>query len=233
MALVRVENLTVSYGPRVALRGISLELREGAVYGLMGESGSGKSTLARAIHGRLPRGAEVTGGRVWNAVATAYLPQEPIGSFSPYLTVGRQVADCLGGLGKSGQAMVEAELLRAGVREAKRVSNSDPHELSGGELQRAAWARALAQRPRLLLADEPTAALDSVLQREIVELVRSEIRQRQVTAVWISHDPLLLLSVSTRLIVMEAGEMVEEGPADTVWNAPGHATTAKLLEGTR
>ncbi len=238
MIVAQAAGLTVAYGTECALRGVTLAVRAGERVGMLGVSGSGKTTLGRALQGRLPRAARVVEGQAGPTGRAAYIPQEPGLAFSPYLQVGGQVRDgAAGGRGAWPRERV-VEMFRAlGLEEGERIYGSYPHELSGGQMQRVAWAQAMAQvmgqERALIVADEATAALDAVAQREMVEVARRLVQERGVALLWISHDPYLLGAVAERLVVMERGELVEDGEAGAVLREPRAAATARLLEAAR
>lgn len=234
MPVVQAEQLTVAYGASPAVRDVSLALAEGEIAGLLGVSGSGKSTLARALLGRLPPGARIARGRVERNGAAALIPQEPALSLSPFLRAGDQIRHCAAARAiPAGNAELAALLAQLGLPDPERILGAYPHQLSGGQRQRVAWAQALVQRPALLLADEPTTALDSMRQRELVSLVNTAVSARGCAVLWISHDPALLGAVASRILVMDAGRLVEDGPTPEVLASPGSAILQRLLEATR
>jgi peptide/nickel transport system ATP-binding protein len=208
----RIEELTVAYGARDVLSSVTLGIYPGEVVGVFGPSGAGKSTLARALHGQLPQGARIVSGRLCPVERAVYVPQFLSESFSPYLAVGGQILDCW----KNGNAMdgrdeMVAMLWSFGFEDPMRIARSYPHELSGGELQRAAWVRALMQRPEFLIADEPTSALDVVVERQVIEWVLQQLHARGVPLLWVSHDVELLKRFATRLVVLGDGVVRMDG----------------------
>jgi oligopeptide/dipeptide ABC transporter ATP-binding protein len=253
--IVAVSDLRFSYlrGDAVvsALRGVSLDVRPGEAVGLVGESGSGKSTLARVLlgltHPRLSRieagrvvidGQDVTGfgPQQWQALRghpVAMMFQDPLTYLNPVMRIGRQVAESvrLHDAGADVDARVR-ELLGL-VRLPESAAKSYAHELSGGMRQRALLAVALGCRPRLLVADEPTTALDVTTQAEIMALL-ADLRQRLGMAMLlISHDLGLVASACTRIYVMYAGRTVEWGSTRGVFDASAHPYTQGLLESAR
>jgi oligopeptide/dipeptide ABC transporter ATP-binding protein len=253
--IVAVSDLRFSYlrGGAVvsALRGVSLDVDPGEAVGLVGESGSGKSTLARVLlgltHPRLSRiesgrvvidGQDVTGftAQQWQTLRghpLAMMFQDPLTYLNPVMTVGRQIAESVrlhdGGVDVGARVR---ELLGL-VRLPESVAKSYAHELSGGMRQRALLAVALGCRPRLLVADEPTTALDVTTQAEIMALL-ADLRQRLGMAMLlISHDLGLVASACTRIYVMYAGRTVEWGSTDGVFKAAAHPYTAGLLASAR
>ena len=232
------------------LTGFSLRLDAGRTLGIVGESGSGKSVAARALTGLLPAGLAQTGGRVlWQGADIAVLPEEALrarrGSFvamafqdarahlDPLYTIGDQIAEAL----RAHQSL-PAQQVRRRVRDMlDRVGLADPamydrypHQLSGGQLQRAALAAALVTGPRVLICDEPTTGLDATTQKRIVELVTLLQREMQMAIIWISHDLDLVSSLADDILVMYAGQGVEFGAASEVLAAPRHPYTRGLVE---
>jgi oligopeptide/dipeptide ABC transporter ATP-binding protein len=254
-SLLRVRRLTVTYSApggasHPALLGVDLEIKPGEVVGILGESGSGKSTLARSMLGLLPASAEVRGeilfeGREllgleeseWQGIRGAQIAmvfQEPGLSLSPVMRVGHQIAEVMRahrhGEAKQRKQQVETSLRAVGFSHPERIYEAYPHQLSGGELHRVAIAQALACRPNVLLADEPTRSLDVTLQAEILEVLRDARRKSGCALLFITHNPALLAGFADRVIVMYAGRIVEEGPLATVFRRPLHPYTKGLLQ---
>jgi ABC-type dipeptide/oligopeptide/nickel transport system ATPase component len=234
-----------------AVDGVSLDVHAGEVVAVVGESGSGKSTLALCALAMLGRGdgATVSGSVAWRGVdllaapapvlrrvrgaEIGYVGQDPTGTFSPVHRVGRQIADVLAlhRGARPGEAAREAvELLRSvGIADAARRARSYPHELSGGMCQRAAIAMAIACEPALLVADEPTTALDVTVQADVLELL-AEMRARFGAAMLlVTHDLAIVEGVADRVAVMRAGRVVEQGRVGDVLGAPADPYTRSLL----
>ena len=253
--IVSVTDLHFSYlrGGAVisALRGVSLAVQPGEAVGLVGESGSGKSTLARALLGltnpRLSRidrgrididGQDVTGfgPQPWESLRghpVAMMFQDPLTYLNPVMKVGRQIAESVRRHDPGADVGARVRELLGLVRLPESVANAYAHELSGGMRQRALLAVALGCRPRVLVADEPTTALDVTTQTEIMALL-ADLRQRLGMAMLlISHDLGLVASACTRIYVMYAGRTVEWGTTDGVFGAPAHPYTAGLLQSAR
>ena len=253
--IVSVSDLRFSYlrGGAVvsALRGVSLDVQPGEAVGLVGESGSGKSTLARVLlgltHPRLSRieagrividGKDVTdfGPQHWQALRghpLAMMFQDPLTYLNPVMTVGRQIAESVRLHDRGVDIAARVRELLGLVRLPESIAKSYAHELSGGMRQRALLAVALGCRPRLLVADEPTTALDVTTQAEIMALL-ADLRQRLGMAMLlISHDLGLVASACTRIYVMYAGRTVEWGSTDGVFKASAHPYTAGLLQSAR
>jgi peptide/nickel transport system ATP-binding protein len=251
--LLEVEGLTVDFSTRRgtvrAVRGTSFSVAAGEILGIVGESGSGKSVTCRAVLGLLPRTAHVTGsirfeGRELTALSEpewervrgrqgAMIFQNPASHLDPLMRIGAQIGESLRHhLGRSGaEARAEAIhlLSSVGIAQPELRVHSYPHELSGGMKQRALTAGAIACNPRLLLADEPTTALDVTVQARILELLRELNRQHQLAIVLISHDLGVIAEICQRVLVMRDGELVEQGTTRAIVDAPRHAYTQLLI----
>lgn len=236
-------------GVRV-LRRVGFDLHAGEIVGILGESGAGKSTLALSLLGLLPANARVEGSVLckgedllhppesrWKAVRGAAITmifQEPGASFSPVLRVGDQIADVIRahqpGTRKDCELKAKAILKQARLTEVERIYAAYPHQLSAGQLHRAAIARALACQPALLIADEPTRSLDPPLQNEITTLLREVSRELGFALIFITHNPALLAVLADRVLVIYAGCIVEDGPVSQVFRRPHHTYTQRLLQ---
>jgi oligopeptide/dipeptide ABC transporter ATP-binding protein len=249
--VLAIERLRLVYHTRsrdvFAVENATLDVHAGEAVGLVGESGSGKSSIARAALGLLPAGtARIAGGRIliegrdmtgrgprdWQSVRghpIASVFQDPLSFLNPVMRIGRQIAESirLHDVGASLQPRIE-ELLGL-VRLDAKVARSFPHELSGGMRQRALLAIALACRPRLLVADEPTTALDVTTQAEILALLRDLRARLGMALLLISHDLGAVASSVDRLYVMYAGRTIEWGTPREVFAAPAHPYTTRLL----
>ncbi|MFO1409439.1 MAG: ABC transporter ATP-binding protein [Steroidobacteraceae bacterium] len=235
-------------GPVAVVRGVDLELRRGEFLGIVGESGSGKSQLLLALLGLSAPGAIISGsirygdtelagagGATLNRIRgdrIAMVFQDPMTALNPYLTVGLQIGEVLqqqGGRAGAAARRRAAELLDAvQISEARRRLAQYPHELSGGMRQRVMIAMALACEPEILLADEPTTALDVTVQAQILALLR-ELRARTGTAVvLVTHDLGVVAELADRIAVMYAGRFVEEAPAAALFAASRHPYTEAL-----
>lgn len=253
--LLDVTDLEVAVGAhrqsRAVVRGVSLQIRAGEIFGLLGESGSGKSMTVQAINGLLPPGARVTRGSVrfageeligTNPRRLSQLRGDRIGmvfqdsltSLNPIMRIGPQVAEPLLLHHKTGRrqaASLVAERLRAmGIPDPSEAVRRFPHEFSGGMRQRAAIATALIGTPRLLIADEPTTALDVTVQAQILDICRRLNEELGVAILLISHDLGVLSEVCTRIGVMYAGRIVQTGPTRAVLEHPTHPYTRALVE---
>ncbi|NUW37710.1 ABC transporter ATP-binding protein [Nonomuraea sp. SMC257] len=250
MALLELDDVSVTYriaaGEVPAVRGVSLTLDAGTALGVAGESGSGKSTLAMALLRLLPRDARV-GGRIlldgddvlamkWGRLRAVRWAEASIvfqgaqHGLNPVQRIGDQIAEPLlvHGLAKPDSARGRvAELLEQVGLPAWRA-RSYPHELSGGQRQRIMIAMALACSPRLIIADEPTTALDVMVQAQVLTLIKELLAERGISLIMISHDLSVLADVCDRLAVMYAGRVVEHGPSREVFHDPKHPYSAAL-----
>ena len=251
----QVRELTVTYSPEDgepihALDGVSIEVRTGEIVGILGESGCGKSTLANALLRLLAPNAKCESGtillrgrdllnlsdrelRAIRGREISLIPQDPALSLNPVMTVGSQVGEVLRAhLPLTPQQRRERvmELFReVGFDHPEEIYSAYPHQLSGGQRQRIAIAQAVACRPALLIADEPTSKLDATLQAEIVALL-SQIRRQHGTAILvISHDPTLFAGFADRIAVMYAGRIVEVGSSAEIFGRPLHPYTQALV----
>jgi peptide/nickel transport system permease protein len=250
-AVLAVRDLSVSVagGPQL-VSGVSFALRPGRVLGLVGESGCGKTMTARSLLGLLPDGVEVSGGAiVWQgrdlaglsekelaAVRgreIAMISQEPMVALDPMFSVEYQLLRPIRrfrGVGRTQARHVAAELLRnVGIVDAERVLKSYPHQLSGGMAQRVCIALALTGRPKLLIADEPTTALDVTVQAEILSLLRELVTDTGLSVVIVSHDLGVVADICDDVAVMYAGAVVESGTAAGVLDEPAHPYAMALL----
>ena len=245
-----VDQLHVRHGDFEAVNDASLRVGRGETMALVGESGSGKSTLAHAIARLLPTGSEISAGSVsvdgleLSALAgrelrrargrvAAYLAQDSMAALNPVLPIGLQVGEVFAARDELSRRESRARAVEAlgalGIRNPERVAAQHPHELSGGMRQRVMIAIALALRPTLLIADEPTTALDVTVQAEILELARELQREHGVTMLWITHDIGVVAEIADSVAVMYAGRIVESGPVETVFGRPAHPYTQALL----
>ena len=244
-----VKDLVVGIDGRRVVDGISFEVPDGARVGLIGESGSGKSLTALAILGLLPDGATASGSVQWNGRELIGLPdrdlaalrgdeigivfQEPRTALNPLRTVGRQIAESVriheGVSRKDAAARAVAEAARVALPDPDGIVRRYPHQLSGGQRQRVAIAMALACRPRLLIADEPTTALDVTIQAEILELLRTLVTDDGMSLIFITHDLAVLSQVATHAVVLEDGRIVEAGAVATLLGHPSSPVTQGLL----
>jgi dipeptide transport system ATP-binding protein len=254
MPLLEIRNLSVSFatraGPFKAVDGVDLTVEPNEVLAIVGESGSGKSVAMLAVMGLLPFSAHVTADRMsfdgrdliaMDAAArrqiagkdVAMIFQEPMTSLNPCFTAGFQVGEALKahlGMGRAARKARVIELLEeVGIPDPARRANAFPHQLSGGMSQRVMIAMALACRPKLLIADEPTTALDVTIQAQILDLLMNLRRQNGMALVLITHDMGVVAETADRVIVQYAGQAVETNAAAELFGDPHHPYTAALL----
>ena len=251
--LVEVADLRVrlptARGMADAVRGVSFALGRGETLGLVGESGCGKSLTALALLGLLPDGAQVAGSVRFDGQELVGLPdaalcrlrgrrigivfQEPMTALNPLARVGAQVAEPLRLHLRLGAAAARAEAValldRVGLTDAKRRADAYPHQLSGGQRQRVTIAMALACGPDLLIADEPTTALDVTLQRQILDLIAGLVAERGMALLLISHDLGVIAENASRMLVMYGGMVAESGPTDAIFACRAHPYTQGLF----
>ena len=254
MSLLEIEALRVEFpgadGPLAAVKGVDLALEAGEVVGLVGESGSGKSLTCRAVMRMIPEPGQIAGGSVrydgedvlglstaklrdLRAHSIGMIYQNPFGSLNPTLRVGAQIAETLKvnrGMGR-GAAKTEAVALldRVGIEDPERRARAYPHELSGGMCQRVMIAIATASSPRLMLADEPTTALDVTTQAQILKLLGQMRAEEGMAMLLVSHDFGVIAQACDRVAVMYGGHIVETGPVETIYHEPEHPYTKALL----
>ena len=249
MTLLSVRDLTVTFGPVIAASGVSFDLAQGEALGIVGESGSGKSVTCRALLRLLPASARVTGSVAFDGQEVTALRedaldalrgrrigmifQSPASHLDPLMRIGDQVGQTLRRhRGLSGKALAE-EVVRlldqVRIPDPRRWADAWPHELSGGMKQRAMIAGALACEPDVLIADEPTTALDATVQKGVLDLLNSLRADRGLAMIFVSHDLGAVARVCDRLLVMRNGEVVEEGTVNRIVTAPVHDYTRRLL----
>jgi len=249
--LLRIEGLRIASGATPLVDDVSITVRRGESVGIVGESGSGKSLTCRAALGIVPSGLDVSadhlefdgralgdlGEREWRGVRgtrIAAVFQDPASYLNPSLTVGRQLSEVL--RVKAGRSRREARaesielFARLGLHDPQLVYGRRPHELSGGMLQRILIAIAIAEGPDLLIADEPTTALDVTVQAEVLDVLEDLRRERGLSLLFVSHDLAVVAQVCDRIVVMRHGSIVEEGAAAEVLAGPRHPYTRSLLE---
>ncbi len=253
-SMLDIRNLNVALlNGRPILRDVSLTVAPGEVRALVGESGAGKSMIGKAVLGILPRGLKVTSGEILLegqplhdlrpaarrrrvAEVAALIPQDPLTALNPVRRIGAQIVDPLikihGWARPAAQARALDLLHRVHIRAPERVMQSYPHELSGGMRQRVLIASAFAASPRLIVADEPTTALDVTVQKQILRLIR-ELQQETGTAVlFVTHDMGVVAKISQQVSVLFQGKVMEDAPTQAVFDAPDHAYTRALIAAT-
>jgi oligopeptide/dipeptide ABC transporter ATP-binding protein len=248
-----VHDLHVRYGDRHAVRGVSFAVAPGETLALVGESGCGKSSTALAIARLLPAGATMegraeTGGldlaaargrelREARGRVVAYMPQDAMAALNPVQSAGRQIAEVLSFRQGASRAEASAGAVRlldeVGIQQPESAARRYAHQLSGGMRQRVMLAIALAGRPQVLIADEPTTALDVTVQAGILALVRRLVIEDQMALVWITHDIGVVAEIADSVAVMYGGRIVERGPVQTIFESPSHPYTRALVSSPR
>jgi oligopeptide/dipeptide ABC transporter ATP-binding protein len=243
MTAVHISDLALDFTGATTVRaldGVDLDVADGSSVAIVGESGSGKSTLA-AVIGRLqPGSARIVRGaldvdgidvlsldddalRAYRRDTLAYIAQDPIGSLDPTMRIGAQLKLVLRAVGDDGSPRRQVQLLESMlIADPARVVRLFPHQISGGMAQRVAIAMAMCRRPKLLIADEPTAALDSQVREEVMRLLFAQAREQGTTILWLSHDLPAVARWCDEVAVMYAGRVVERGPAAAVLGSPVH-----------
>ena len=248
--VIDIRNLSARSAAGPVLRDVSLEVKAGEVMALVGESGAGKSTIAKAVLGILPAGIEVTSGsilfegadllalppaklRELLGVRIALIPQDPMTSLNPARRIGDQLTDGLrlraGMSGKNAIARALQLLDDVHIREPEGVMRRYPHELSGGMRQRVLIAQAFSLKPHVIIADEPTTALDVTVQKQVLRLIREMQRSHGTTLLFVTHDLGVVAQISDRMTVLYGGKVLEQGGTAEVMRQPGHAYTQALL----
>ncbi|MBH8610559.1 MULTISPECIES: ABC transporter ATP-binding protein [Pseudomonas] len=248
--LIEIRDLSVAFSGETVVRNLCLDIRPGECLALVGESGSGKSVTAHSILQLLPeggteshgsiryRGRELLGApssvlRELRGNRIAMIFQEPMTSLNPLHSIEKQIGETLlvhkGLAGKVAQARILELLHLVGIQKPKERLKAYPHQLSGGQRQRVMIAMALACEPELLIADEPTTALDVTVQRKILLLLKSLQQRLGMSLLLISHDLNLVRSIAQRVCVMKAGEIVEQAPCETLFTEPKHPYSCVLL----
>lgn len=250
MSLLHIENLRISVGTKPILRGIDLCVKAGEVMGLVGESGSGKSMTALAAMKLLPHGMSASGRITFDGIDILNAPesamnrlrgddmamvfQEPMTALNPLKTIGEQVAEGIRWHTSANRAdadrQARAILDRVGLPEAHFPLNRYPHELSGGQRQRVVIAMACALKPKLLIADEPTTALDVVLQAQILELLRELVDENRMSLLLISHDLAVVAQMADRITILRDGAVMEAGETVQTLREQRHDYTRQLAE---
>ncbi len=251
--VLEVENLSVTFrqegGETRAVRGVSFTVGKGETVAIVGESGSGKSVTALSTVSLLPEAAEVSGSVRYQGTEMvgasekalrqvrgndiSFIFQEPMTSLNPLHTLEKQIAESLllhqGLTGERARRRIVELLEKVGIREAESRLGAYPHQLSGGQRQRVMIAMALANGPELLIADEPTTALDVTIQAQILELLADLKRAEGMSLLFITHDLGIVRRFADRVCVMQNGKIVEQGPTATIFDSPQHPYTRKLL----
>ena len=251
MSLLAIKNLSVetAYDSRTLVNNISLDIEKGEAIGVVGESGSGKTLSALSILGLLPRGVQISSGSIvynGNDLVTSnsetlrsirgreisMIYQDPMTALNPVMKLGdqlREVIDSHQPKSPDINQMIFDAFKEVGIPDPDRAFHSYPHEFSGGMRQRVMIAMALILSPELLIADEPTTALDVTIQQQILALVLEERRKRNMSMLWITHDLGVVANLVDKVVVMYAGRIVETGSVERIFKEPQHPYTAGLL----
>ncbi len=248
--LLDVSNLSISFGTHPAVKNISFQIHPGEVLGLVGESGSGKSATSLALLRLLPDTAQVTGNIAFAGEDLLTLPtesmrrhrgrniamifQEPMTALNPVMPIGLQIAEAV----QTHHPELSRKLVKTKALEAMHEValpnpegryNDYPHQFSGGQRQRILIAMAIVNRPRLLIADEPTTALDVTVQAQIISLLNDLRSTYSLSMLFISHDLAVVSQIANHVAVMQHGQIVEQAPSHQLFHAPQHPYTRKLL----
>ena len=251
-ALLSIENLSAvsRRDGKPILRDVSLEVEAGTIHGLVGESGAGKSTISKIVLGIVSGGVVVTKGRVMLegqdlvrmperakrvliGSQVALIPQDPLTALNPGRRIGEQLTDSLRmwkGMGRKAAEARALELLeQVAIRDPMRVMGQFPHHLSGGMRQRVLIAAAFAIEPKLLIADEPTTALDATVQKQVLQLLKRLQAEHGTSVVFVTHDLGVVAQICDSVTLLFQGKVMEQGPAAEIFNAPRHAYTRALI----
>ncbi len=248
--LLDVSNLSISFGHHPAVKNISFQIHPGEVLGLVGESGSGKSATSLSLLRLLPETAQVTGNITFAGEDLLILPtesmrrhrgrniamifQEPMTALNPVMPIGAQIAEAI----QTHHPELSRKLIKTKTLEAmhevalpdpEHRYNDYPHQFSGGQRQRILIAMAIVNRPRLLIADEPTTALDVTVQAQIIALLNDLRRTHNLSILFISHDLAVVSQIANHVAVMQHGHIVEQAPTHQIFHSPQHPYTRKLL----
>ena len=250
LAIEALSAMSLRDGSKPILRRVTLSVGTGEVHGLVGESGAGKSTIAKAILGIIPSQVKITGGSIGfegrdlltltaNELRgvlgrdIALIPQDPSTALNPARRIAAQMTDGLrmkrGLSAKEARARARALLDEVQIRDPERVLNCYPHQLSGGMRQRVLIAAAFGLEPKLVIADEPTTALDVTVQKQILRLIRALQERHGTSVLFVSHDLGVVAQICDRVTVLYMGKAVEQGATAAVLSAPQHAYTKALL----
>jgi peptide/nickel transport system ATP-binding protein len=248
--VLSIKNLSISFGENEVIHHISYQLNQNEILGIVGESGSGKSVSSLAILGLLPnKTSKITGSIIYNDIdlttlsskafqtirgkKIAMIFQEPMSSLNPSMTCGKQVQEILLRHSNLSKETAKTETLslfeKVKLRDVERVYNVYPHEISGGQKQRVMIAMAISCKPDILIADEPTTALDVTVQKKIIKLLKDLQVETKMSVIFITHDLSLISEIAHRVLVMYQGEIVEQGEVSTIFKTPEHVYTKALI----
>lgn len=244
--MIKVNKLSVSFSNEYALKNVSFEVQKNEIVGVVGESGSGKSLCSLAIMNLLPKAATVKGGKIdfngqdlllthkdIKGKKISMVFQEPMTSLNPVFTCGEQIAETIITNEKVTKKIAVARTLelleKVKLPEPDKTYFKYPHELSGGQKQRIMIAIAISCKPQLLIADEPTTALDVTIQKEVLDLLKEIQKETGMSMLFITHDLTLVSNLASRVLVMKNGEIVEQGTVEKVFDKPSHPYTKALM----
>lgn len=248
--VIDIRNLTAGTRAGPILRNVSLSVNAGEVMALVGESGAGKSTIAKAVLGILPSGIRVSSGQILFegedllnmppaklrellGVRIALIPQDPLTSLNPARRIGDQLTDGLRLRARMSRADARGRALEllndVHIHEPERVMARYPHELSGGMRQRVLIAQAFSLNPHVIIADEPTTALDVTVQKQVLRLIREMQRLHKTTLLFVTHDLGVVAQICDRMTVLYGGKVLEQGATADILSNPQHAYTRALL----
>ncbi|WP_445732557.1 ABC transporter ATP-binding protein [Mariniflexile sp.] len=249
--ILSIKNLSISFGKNEVIHNISYQLNQNEILGIVGESGSGKSVSSLAILGLLPKKiSKITSGNIFyneedlttltskafqkiRGKKIAMIFQEPMSSLNPSMTCGKQVQEILLQHTKLSKQAAKVETLslfeKVKLPDVERVYNAYPHEISGGQKQRVMIAMAISCKPDILIADEPTTALDVTVQKNIIQLLKELQVETKMSIIFITHDLSLISEIANQVLVMYKGEIVEQGTVSTIFKSPQHIYTKALI----
>jgi len=247
--MLKIDNLTISFSDNKVVKNISFQIQNNSISGIVGESGSGKSVSSLATIGLLPKSAKIDGEIIFNHVNLldyseeqfrsirgkdiAMIFQEPMSSLNPTLKCGYQVAEILQQHTKLSSSEIKTEVLslleKVKLPRPELIYNSYPHEISGGQKQRVMIAMAIACKPKLLIADEPTTALDVTVQKEIILLLKEIQQETKMSILFITHDLGLISEIANNVVVMYKGSIIEQGNAKDIFLNPKENYTKALI----
>ncbi|HHD81197.1 MAG TPA: ABC transporter ATP-binding protein, partial [Campylobacterales bacterium] len=248
--ILKIKKLTLKTKNKTLIDSISFDIEEGEIFALVGESGSGKSLTSLSIMRLLPDAIKITSGDILlrdkslfklpeyqmqkvRGKAIAMIFQEPMSALNPVMSVGEQVAEVLRLHLNLKEGKIEDKVIslfdEVGIKEPKQRYNSYPHQLSGGQKQRVMIAMALACEPDLLIADEPTTALDVTIQAQVLSLLKDIQKNRSLSILFITHDMGVVSQMADKIAVMRYGQIVEQNSADKFFSNPTHPYTKQLL----
>jgi ABC-type dipeptide/oligopeptide/nickel transport system ATPase component len=248
LPILSIQNLTIGFktkqGNRLVVQDLSFDLDSGKTLGIVGESGSGKSLTCFSLLGLLPPQAQILSGKVffegtdllglskkelpfWRGKKIGMIFQDPVNALNPYLTIGYQLTEILTIPQPKREAL--KALAEVGIHDPEKVSGQYPHELSGGMCQRVVIAMLNLMNPKLLIADEPTTALDVTMQAQALKLLKASQKSHATSMIWITHDLAVAAHMCDELLVLKEGQLIERGPTEAILQQPQSDYTKMLL----